>query len=107
MSARRLLVLDRGGARWGVPHDAVRSVARREGGLVVSAGAASLAADRVVAAAAALAVRPPGPVIGRYWPERCAGVAVHEGVPVVVVSLAEPPSALRGDRREISDATEE
>ena len=105
MSEQLLLVLDRGGGRWCMAHSAVRSLTRQAGGYLIATGQGTVAADRVLEAAARLPVRPAGAVIGRYWPEPCLGMAVHEGVPVVVVSAAALPSALSAARREIPNAT--
>lgn len=107
MSEQVLLVLDLAGGRWGLAHDAVRSLTRRGGHFVVATGGGAIHADRVLEVAARLPVRPAGAVVGRYWPERCVGVAVHEGVPVVVVSPGALPGVLRDRRRESSNVTRE
>ncbi|MGD1147308.1 MAG: hypothetical protein ABR961_05125 [Thermoanaerobaculaceae bacterium] len=105
MSDQVLLVLDRAGGRWGMAHAAVRSLTKQGGCYVIATGQGTVAADRVLEVAARLPVRPAGAIVGRYWPEVCLGMAVHEGVPVVVVSPGALPSALAVARREISNAT--
>jgi len=107
VSDRLLLVLDTAGGRWGVANDEVRSLGRSGVGYVVGTGAGAIHADRVLEVAARLPVRPAGAVVGRYWPEPCLGVAVHQGVPVVVVNPGALPGALREPRRESSHVTRE
>ncbi|MBZ5589122.1 MAG: hypothetical protein LAO05_11225 [Acidobacteriia bacterium] len=107
MNEQVLLVLDRAGGRWGLANEAVRSLSRRDSGYLIATGQGTIAADHVLEVAARLPVRPAGAVVGHYWPEPCLGMAVHEGVPVVVVSPSALPSALRGRRRESSHATRE
>ena len=107
MSEQVLLVLDRAGSRWGLANDEVRSLTRRAGRYLITTGEGTIAADRVLEAAARLPVRPAGGVVGRYWPEPCLGVAVYQGVPVVVVSPSALPGALKVRRRESSNVTRE
>lgn len=105
MSEQVLLVLDRAGGRWGVAHGEIRSLTRRAGRYLIATGHGTFAADRVIDVAARVPVRPAGAVIGRYWPEACLGLALHDGVPFVVVSPTALPSALTDTRREASNAT--
>lgn len=107
MNEQVLLVLDRAGGRWGLANDAVRSLTRRAGRYLIATGHGTITADYVLEVAAHLPVRPPGAVVGHYWPEPCLGMAVHEGVPVVVVSPSALPSVLQDRRRENSHATRE
>ena len=107
MSEQVLLVLVRAGGRGGVANDAVRSRSKRGGRYLIATGEGTIAADRVLEVAARLPVRPAGAVVGRYWPEPCLGVAVHQGVPVVVVSPGALPGALQDLRRESSNVTRE
>ena len=107
MSEQVLVVLDRAGGRWGLANDAVRSLTRRAGRYLVVTGEGTITADRVLEVAARLSVCPAGAVVGRYWPEPFLGMAVHEGVPVVVVSPGALPRALRSRRRESSHVTRE
>jgi len=102
-----LLVLDRAGGRWALANEAVRALTRRAGRYLVTTGEGTIAADRVLEVAARLPVRPAGRVVGHYWSEPCLGMAVHEGVPVVVVSPGALPRALRERRRERSHVTRE
>ena len=90
-----LVVLTRGGGRWGLARDAVREVVRQADGLAVATEEGLVRADAVLDVAARLNVLPPGAVVARFWPGRCVGVAIHDGAPVVVVSPAALPSLLQ------------
>ncbi|OYV98476.1 MAG: hypothetical protein B7Z68_00870 [Acidobacteria bacterium 21-70-11] len=90
-----LVVLTRGGGRWGLARDAVREVVRQADGLAVATEAGLVRADAVLDVAAHLNVRPPGTFVARFWPGRCLGVAIHDGAPVVVVSPAALPPVLQ------------
>ena len=92
-----LVVLTRGGGRWGLASDAVREVVRRADGLAVATREGLVRADAVLDVAARLNVRPPGAVVARFWPGRCLGVAIHDGAPVVVVSPAALPPVLQAE----------
>lgn len=96
MSTGGYLLLRRGGGVWALPDTAVRGVRGCAAGVAIAAGAGELLADEVLGLARGLAVRRPGSLIARLWPERCAGIAVHAGVPVVVVDPEAPPPALTG-----------
>src|ERR687889_73133 len=50
-----------------------------------AAGGGALAADEILGVVADLRVLPAAPALRRFWPEEPAGVAVHAGMPVVVV----------------------
>ncbi len=95
MSRTGYLLLRRGGGVWALPEDAVASVRAGRGGVTVATRHGEIAADEVLAVDRGLAVRRPGALVGRLWPERCAGLAVHAGAPVVVIDPAAPPPALR------------
>ncbi len=90
-----LVVLTRGGGHWGLARDAVREVVRQANGLAVATSEGLVRADAVLDVAARLNVRPAGAVVARFWPDRCLGVALHDGAPVVVVSPAALPPALQ------------
>ncbi len=92
-----LVVLTRGGGRWGLARDAVRGVVRQGDGLALATREGLVRADAVLDMEARLNVRPPGAVVARFWSERCLGVAIHDGAPVVVVSPAALPPALQAD----------
>ena len=92
-----LVVLARGGGRWGLARDAVREVVRQGDGLALATGEGLVRADTVLDMTARLNVRPPGAVVGRFWPGRCLGMAIFDGAPVVVVSPTALPPELRVD----------
>jgi hypothetical protein len=89
------LVVRRGGSTWGLPEAGVRGVARDAGGLRIHATGGSLIADDVVGLARGLEVRAAGAVIRALWGERCVGLALHAGVPMVVIDPEDPPRSLR------------
>lgn len=92
------LLLRRSGALWGLADDAVLGLARRGGSYRITTAGGELAADEVLGVVAALEVRPLAPLLGRYWPEAAAGLAVFGGVggrPLVVLDPRHPPRALR------------
>jgi hypothetical protein len=92
--SRGFLLLRRAGGVWGIANAAVEGLARRGADFRVTAGGASLVADEVLGVVEDLAVRPPAPVVRRFWPEAAAGLAVHGGLPLVVVDPDRPPRAL-------------
>jgi hypothetical protein len=92
-----LVVLTRGGGRWGLARDAVREVVRQANGFAVATREGLVRADAVLDVAARLNVRPPGAVLARFWSGCCLGVAIHDGAPVVVVSPAALPAVLQAE----------
>ena len=90
-----LVVLARGGGRWGLASDAVRSVVRQGNGLAITTESGPVRADAVLDLAARLNVRPPGAVVARFWPGPCLGMAIFDGAPVVVVNPGALPPELR------------
>jgi hypothetical protein len=95
MSAGDFLVVRRAGVLWALPEASVRGVRRQAPGVRVATSDGVLVADEVVDVAAGLAVRAPGEVLARLWGDRCSGVAVLAGVPVVVLDPAAVPRVLR------------
>jgi hypothetical protein len=95
VSGRRFLLLRGGGGVWGVEGDAVRALHHDARGVTVSLRHGALLADEILGLDDRLRVRPPGALLRRLWPERCAGVALAGGVPVVIVAPEEPPRVLR------------
>ena len=94
MSLQTLIVLGRAGARWGLDRAGVRGVTRQGTGFAIATEFGPARADIVYETAAHLTVQPPGVVLAHFWPSHCVGVAVHEGVPVVVVSPDALPAPL-------------
>ena len=90
-----LLLLRRAGGLWGIANAAVEGLARDGAGYRVTAGGAALAADEILGVVTDLRVVPAAPALRRFWPEEPAGVAVHAGVPLVVVDPRRLPAALR------------
>ncbi len=92
------LVLRRAGATWALPHPAVRGLSRHAGdggGFLVRLADGALAADELIGVAAELRCHPAGAVLRRFWPEAARGLAVHGGLPLVLIDPAAPPAALR------------
>lgn len=92
------LLLRRAGGLWGLANAEVQGLARRGGAYRVATAGGELAADEVVGVVPALALRPPARLLGRFWPEAAAGLAlglaVVGGEPVVVIDPRRPPRAL-------------
>lgn len=95
------LVLERDGSLWAVPGGAVERLVRGDGRVSVrlagggeGVAAPELAADRLLAVAGDLAVRPAPAALVRFWPETAAGLALYARRPVVVIDPARPPLAL-------------
>lgn len=101
------LVLERDGQLWAVPGGAVDRLERREGRVTVRLAAdaargegdppealAALSADRLLAVAGDLSVRPAPAALSRFWPEPAAGLALWARRPVVVIDPARPPRTL-------------
>lgn len=110
MSAASHLVLEKDGQLWAVPGAAVAHLERGGGRLRVRLGATAdattggeLTADRLLALAAGLVVRPTPATVGRYWPESAAGLALWARRPVVVIDPAQPPRVLVSNLGEDGD----
>ena len=89
------LLLRRAGGVWGIANAAVSGLARRTvGGEVV------VAADEILGVVTGLRVIPAAPALRRFWPETAAGMAVHGGLPLVVVDPLRVPAALRWNEGE-------
>lgn len=88
------LLLRRGGGLWGLANAEVQGIARRDGGFRVATSGGELAADEVLGVAD-LEVRPLTPLLGRFWPEAAAGLAVVGREPLVVLDPRHPPRALQ------------
>jgi hypothetical protein len=89
-----ILLVRRGATLWGVPREQVRGLDASAGGVRVALPSVNLVADEVVGLIRDLEVRPVGAMVRRYWHERCRGLAVHDGLPLVVVDADHPPRAL-------------
>ena len=101
--ARGFLLLKRAGGLWGISNADVDGLAARGAGYRISACGTVLGADEIVGVVETLSVRPPAPVLRRFWAEVPAGLAVHGRLPVVVVDPRYPPAALRLSDRESSE----
>ncbi|HUO85829.1 MAG TPA: hypothetical protein VM617_00440 [Thermoanaerobaculia bacterium] len=104
------LVVERDGQLWAVPGQAVDHLERGAGRLKVrlgsggeSADGGQLTADRLLAVAAGLEVRPTPGAVGRYWPEAAVGLALWARRPVVVIDPAHPPRVLVSNPGEDGD----
>jgi hypothetical protein len=89
------LLMRRAGGLWGIANGSVEGLARDGAGYRIAAGGESLAADEILGVVPDLRVVPAAPSLRRFWPEPSAGLAVHGGVPLVVVDPRRPPAALR------------
>jgi hypothetical protein len=94
VSEATVLLLRRGLTLWGVPREQVHGLDASAAGVRVVVRSASLLADEVVGLVRDLEIRPVGATMRRYWQENCQGVAVHGGLPLVVVDADHPPRAL-------------
>ena len=97
MSGGAYLLLRHGGSVWALASAAVGAVRGSGGTVRVASPSGELHADEVLGFARGLEVRRPGALVTRLWPGRCVGLAVHAGVPVVVIDPEAPPPALRGE----------
>lgn len=95
MSDAGYLLLRLGSGLWALPDASVAAVRAIRSGVTVATRHGELVADEVLGVARGLAVRRPGALLARLWPQRCVGVAVHAGVPVVVIDPEAPPPELR------------
>jgi hypothetical protein len=93
--ASGFLLLRRAGQVWGIANEAVSGLARDGAGYRLTVGGEALAADEILGVVTGLLVRPPAPALRRFWPESPAGMAVHGGLPVVVVDPLRVPAVLR------------
>ncbi|HEX4495781.1 MAG TPA: hypothetical protein VIE43_08950 [Thermoanaerobaculia bacterium] len=98
--ARGFLLLRRAGGVWGIANEAVDGLSRQGTEYRIAVGAETLAADEIVGVVETLRVRPAAPALRRFWPEASAGVAVHGGLPVMMVDPLRPPAVLRCERRD-------
>jgi hypothetical protein len=89
------LLVRRAGGVWGIANEAVSGLARNGRGYRLTVGGEALAADEILGVVTGLRVLPPAPALRRFWPESPAGMAVHGGLPVVVVDPLRVPAALR------------
>lgn len=89
------LLLRRGGGLWGIASSAVDSLSRRDGAYRIGVGENAILADEIVGVVDDLPVRPSAGVLGRFWGEPAAGLAIHGELPLVVVDPRRPPGALR------------
>jgi len=89
------LLMRRAGGLWGIANGSVEGLARDGAGYRIQAGGVALAADEILGVVTDLRVYPAAPALRRFWPEEPAGVAVHAGVPLVVVDPRRLPAALR------------
>jgi hypothetical protein len=106
--ARGFLLMRRAGGVWGIANEAVDGLSREGAEYRIAVGAETLAADEIVGVVETLRVRPAAPALLRFWPEAAAGMAVHGGLPVVVVDPRRLPAALRcGGRNDRLDEVDE
>ena len=89
------LLVRRAGGVWGIANEAVSGLARDGRGYRLTVGGEAVAADEILGVVTGLRVLPPAPALRRFWPESPAGMAVHGGLPVVVVDPLRVPAALR------------
>jgi len=94
MSTTAFLLFRRGTSLWAVPGEQVGGLEAQGDTVCVRLATTGLWADEVVGLARGLEVRPVGALLRRFWRVRCRGVAVHDGVPLVVVDAENPPRAL-------------
>ena len=86
----------RAGGVWGIANEAVSGLARDGRGYRLTVGGeVVVAADEILGVVTGLRVIPPAPALRRFWPESPAGMAVHGGLPLVVVDPLRVPAALR------------
>jgi hypothetical protein len=89
------LLVRRAGGVWGIANEAVSGLARDGRGYRLTVGGEVVGADEILGVVTDLRVLPPAPALRRFWPESPAGMAVHGGLPVVVVDPLRVPAALR------------
>jgi hypothetical protein len=98
--ARGFLLLRRAGAIWGIANEAVDGLSRDGMEYRIAVGAETMAADEIVGVVETLRVWPAAPALRLFWPEAAAGMAVHGGLPVVVVDPSRLPAILRCRRED-------
>lgn len=94
---RHLLLVRRGGCLWGLPNNQVRSVSGGGSGpapLRVELESATVWADEILRLERNVSVRPMARSIQWAVPPGCAGFALCDLGPVVVVDGQRPPSML-------------
>ncbi|HEX2643080.1 MAG TPA: hypothetical protein VHU81_08815 [Thermoanaerobaculia bacterium] len=89
------LLLRRGGGLWGIASSAVDSLSRRGGAYRIGVGENAILADEIIGVVDDLLVRPSAGVLGRFWCEPAAGLAIHGELPLVVLDPRHPPGVLR------------
>jgi hypothetical protein len=94
------LLVRRAGGVWGIANEAVSGLARDGRGYRLTVGGEAVGADEILGVVTGLRVLPPAPALRRFWPESPAGMAVHGGLPVVVVDPLRVPAALRWNEGE-------
>jgi hypothetical protein len=99
--AAGFLLVRRAGGVWGIANEAVSGLARDGRGYRLTVGGeVVVGADEILGVVTGLRVIPAAPALRRFWPESPAGVAVHGGLPVVVVDPLRVPAALRWNEGE-------
>jgi hypothetical protein len=98
--ARGFLLLRRAGGLWGIANEAVDGLSRQGTEYRIAVGAETLAADEIVGVVESLRVQPATSALRLFWPEATAGLAVHGGLPVMVVDPQRLPAILRCERRD-------
>jgi hypothetical protein len=91
------LLVRRAGGVWGIANEAVSGLARNGKGYRLTVGGQVLGADEILGVVTDLRVLPAAPALRRFWPESAAGMAVHGGLPLVVLDPLRVPMALRCD----------
>lgn len=100
------LLMRRAGTVWGLRNAEVLSLSRLRKGLRgemtgayrIAVGEGVLVADEILAVVDRLRVTPAAPALRRFWPlatESVEGVAVHGGLPLVVMDPRRPPLVLQ------------
>jgi hypothetical protein len=101
--ARGFLLLRRGGGVWGIANEAVDGLSRDGTEYRIAVGAETMAADEIVGVVETLRVWPAALALRLFWPEAAAGMAVHGGLPVVMVDPSRLPAILRCRRADRAD----
>ena len=90
------LLVRRAGGVWGIANEAVSGLSRDGRGYRLTVGGdVVVGADEILGVVTGLRVVPAAPALRQFWPESPAGMAVHGGLPVVVVDPLRVPAALR------------
>lgn len=103
------VVLERSGGLWGVAGRDVRHLRRDGERMLLEVEGGFLDAEEVLAVVPDLTVRPAPAVVGRFWPEAAAGLAVYRQRPVLVIDALRPPRMLlaEGGERESDEGAVE